>query len=123
MGVDASGFIAALDRLGASIGDQLDAVAERTATRVAKEWAGRIRRRTGKTAEGITVEKGRSGGGYLAVATTEGRKNVALWLERGTEHITGDPVLATAIALEEPEHFRRITQVIQDGIDAEGLSA
>lgn len=96
------------------------AAAEITADRIASEARGRIRRRTGQTAEAITVEDAYRGDGYVVLVGRR-RHHVGRYLEYGTRFMRPRPFLHASARLEEAAHDRRLREAIQAAIDEAGL--
>lgn len=118
--VDTTALFAALDAIPAAVHAHLKAAAKVTATNIAREAKARIRRRTGKTGDAITVEETHNGDGYV-IFTGNGRQHIAHFLEFGTKFMTAKPFLFASARLEEGAHDRRCREAIQDAIDAKGL--
>lgn len=92
-----------------------------TATNIAQEARARVRRRTGRTAEGIAVREDESRLGYVVVSERQESPNLPIWLERGTETMTARPYFNIAAALEEGPHERRMLSAVVDAIEELGL--
>lgn len=118
--VDTTELLAALDAIPAAVHAYLKAAAKVTADRIAAEAKERIRRRTGRTGDAITVEEAHSGDGYV-IFTGNGRQHIAHFLEFGTKFMTAKPFLFASARLEEPAHDRRCREAVQAAIDAKGL--
>ena len=120
--VDPSGAIAALERLGPAVEVRLDAVARDTAERIAAEARRRVRRRTGQTAAGITVEQAKDGNGYVVFVDIDPARwpNLDIGLEFGTRFMGPAPFLHASAVLEESSHRRRLEHALQDAIDEVG---
>jgi hypothetical protein len=118
---DATAVIAALDRLGPVAASYVKAAAKETADRIATEAGGRIARRTGHTAEGITVEETRNGQGYVVFVKNPETPGLPLWIEFGTKFHTARPFLFASARLEEGPHDRRVREAINAAIHDTGL--
>lgn len=118
--VDTTALFAALDAIPAAVHAHLKAAAKVTATNIAREAKARIRRRTGKTGDAITVEETHNGDGYV-IFTGNGRQHIAHFLEFGTKFMTAKPFLFASARLEEGAHDRRSREAVQAAIDAKGL--
>lgn len=131
---ETKGLIAALDRLGASVQTHTKAAAHVTADRIVAGARARVRRRTGRTAAGITAEESYDGSGYVVLpfnfafemaliesGNDQQPANLPLWLEFGTRKMTAKPYFFAAARVEAHGHDRRIRVAIQDAIDAQGL--
>jgi hypothetical protein len=103
-----------------------------TADNVQRAAQARVRRATGKTADGIVVTRytdpKTQTQGYQVQATRDWMPNLPLWIEYGTKK--GDPHSHTqaaapffwpAVALEQSAHTERMAEAVQQGIDAVGL--
>lgn len=118
--VDTRALIAALDAVPAGLAVRLKGEARYTAVAVSREAHSRVARRTGKTADKITVEETHNGEGFV-VFVGRPRKTVATYLEYGTKHMSARPFLHASARVEEGGHQRRVQQAIRDVIAAEGL--
>jgi hypothetical protein len=118
--VDTRALIAALDTFADVLGVRLKADAKITADNIDREATGRVRRRTGATAEAIIVEETHSGDGYVVYVEGE-RHHVGFFNEFGTKFMTAKPFLFASARLEEGAHDRRVRQTIQDVIHEKGL--
>lgn len=121
---DATALVAAVDRLGDSLSARVNAAAKETADAIADEARRRVRRRTGRTMEMIRVEPTGDDerAGWIVRANDRAtKKHIDSWLEFGTIHMTAKPFLFNSAALEEGNHYRRLTEAVQDAIDDEGL--
>lgn len=119
--VDTAGLFAAMDQAVAEIERALKSNAEITAHRIASEAEGRVRRRTGKTAAGITVEETRDGKGYVVFVQRPDMPGLPGWLEFGTRFMSKRDFFFASARLEEAAHERRSHEVVQDVLDAKGL--
>jgi hypothetical protein len=118
--IDNTALFAALDAIPEAIAGGLKDEARVTAEHIQTEQRARIKRRTGQTAEAITVEETRRGDGYV-VSVASARNKVAFLLQWGTRFMRGDDFFFAAARIEEAAHDRRSRQAIQDAIDASGL--
>ena len=118
--VDATEVLAALDAVVDTIAARTKAASRVTADRVDAEATGRVARRTGETAEGITVEETHDGTGYVVFVRTE-TPGLGRYLEYGTRYMTKRPFLFASAHLEVGPHERRISEATQEGIDDVGL--
>lgn len=114
---DASGLIAALDRLGAAAEKHVLNAAGVTAARIAADAGARVARRTGLTAQGIGIDIARRGAGYVVFAVRPDQPGVPGWLEFGTEHMAAQPFFFASARLEAGAHDLRMREAIQDAID------
>lgn len=132
--VETKGLIAALDSLGASVLKHTKAAARVTAERIVAGARARVRRRTGRTAAGITAEETYDGTGYVVLpfnaaferaliesGNDQQPANLPLWLEFGTKKMTAKPFFFAAARVEVGAHDRRMRAAIQDAIDEKGL--
>lgn len=121
--VDTSALLAAIDAIPEAVHRHLKLAAKVTADHIAAEARGRVRRRTGKTAQSIHVEETHSGDGYVVMAydPAAGRAPVDMFLEFGTKFMTAKPFLFASARLEEGAHDRRSREAIQAAIDEEWL--
>jgi HK97 gp10 family phage protein len=119
---DVAGVLQALDRLGAEVAQRhVQAASRVTANKIDEEARRRVRRRTGKTAEGITVRDDFTGKGSVVVAERRPFSNLPGWLEHGTVHMRASPFLFNSARLEEGAHLQRIARALQDAIDEQGF--
>lgn len=133
--VDTAPLLAALDRLASEVVlRHTKAAALVTANRIQAEARARVARRTGLTAQGITVYPTRDGQGYvvmpfndalererIAAGYDQTAENLPIWLEFGTKFMAPQPYFFASAKLEENAHDRRMRQAIQDAIDEVGL--
>lgn len=132
--VETRALLAALDAAPAAILRFTKPAARLTAERIRDDARQRVARRTGRTATGITIEETYDGTGYIVSPFNESHRsalsasgneqqarNLPLWLEVGTIHMTQRPYFWIAGALEQNAHDRRMRDAIQEGIDATGL--
>jgi hypothetical protein len=91
-------------------------VARDTATRIAAEAVGRVRRATGETARGIHAEPTRDGRGYVVMAYDEQADQgpVDIYLEAGTRYMRSRPFFFASALLEEGPHRRRLEARVQE---------
>lgn len=118
--VDATELLAALAAIPAAVHAHLKAAAKVTADNIARDARARIRRRTGKTGDAITVEETTNGDGYV-IYTGNGRQHIGSFLAFGTKFMIGDDWLFASARLEEGAHDRRSREAVQAAIDAKGL--
>lgn len=114
---DPKQVLKALSRLEVSLEKELKAVAKVTAEAIASEARGRVKRRTGETARGITVQEARSGSGYVVLVEQPENPTLDVWLEFGTKHMMAAPFLFASARLEEGPHMRRVIEAINDAIE------
>lgn len=119
--VDAESLLQALRHLGPAAEPHIKAASRVTANRIADEARRRVRRRTGKTAEGIVVRDDFTGKGSIVAAERNPFPNVPLWLEFGTVRMRPSPFLFNSARLEESAHLERIARALQDAINEQGL--
>ncbi|MFM9876850.1 MAG: hypothetical protein ACKVOG_03235 [Rhodoglobus sp.] len=132
--VETTGLIAALDSLGAFVFTYTKAAARVTADRIVASARARVRRRTGRTAAGITAQESYDKKGYVVLPFNDAferaliesgndqqPENLPIWLEFGTKKMTAKPYFFAAAKVEEQAHDRRMRAAIQDAIDAKGL--
>jgi hypothetical protein len=119
--VESEALFDALDALGVSADAHVLAAAEVTGRRVADEARARVRRRTGETARGITVEQAKVGIGVVVFVDRPDEPGVPSFLEFGTKFQTATPFLFNSARLEEGAHTRRMVQALQDAIDDSGF--
>lgn len=118
--VDTAALFAALDAIPDAVLAELRKAAKITADNIAREGKGRIRRRTGQTAEAITVEPSHDGTGYV-VFVGNNRAHIGSFLEFGTKFMSAKPWLFASARLEEGPHDRRAREAVQAAIDSKGL--
>jgi len=118
--VDTTALLAALDAMPEAVLAHLKPESKVTADNIAAEAARRVRRRTGKTGDAITVEETRNGDGYV-VFVGQGRGHIGRYLEFGTKKMPAKPFLFASARLEEGPNLRRARLAIQDAIDEKGL--
>lgn len=118
--VDNSQLLAALTQIPEGVHAHLKAAAKVTADAIAAEARARIRRRTGKTGDAITVEETRSGDGYV-IFVGAGRQHIGSFLEFGTKFMPAKPWLFASARLEEAAHNRRASDAVQAAITEQGL--
>jgi len=118
--VDDAALLAAWDQLGDAVHAHLKANAKVTADKIATEAGARIKRRTGRTGDAITVEETRNGDGYV-IYVGNGRQHIGSFLEFGTKYMTARPFLFVSARLEEGAHDRRSREAVQEAIDELGL--
>lgn len=86
---------------------------------IASEARGRVARRTGQTAEAITVAEVEDAV-LVYVGRTAHPANLAQWLEFGTRRMTARPFLYASAQLEEGSHLRRVGEAVQASIQEVG---
>jgi hypothetical protein len=118
--VDTDALLAALAAIPEAVHAHLKAAAKVTADAIDAEAGARIRRRTGKTGEAITVEETHNGDGYV-IYVGQGRQHIGSYLEFGTKLMTEKPFLFASARLEEGAHDRRARDAVQAAIDEKGL--
>ena len=120
--VDAREVLALLDRLGPSVDFVAKEVGRDTAARIVAEAERRVARATGKTESGIHWELTRDGMGYIVMAYRAGNQPdpVDIYLERGTQFMHARPFFFSSAALENQAHLRRLTDRIQQFLEAVG---
>ena len=132
---DTAGLLRALDRLDATLVERYTRPACKvTAERVQAAARARVRRRTGRTAAGISVEESRDQQGYVVLpfdaafetaliqsGNNQQPENLPYWLEFGTKKMAKRPYFFAGVDLERGPHDRRIREAVQDAIDASGL--
>jgi Bacteriophage protein of unknown function (DUF646). len=114
-------LFAALDALGDEAAALVKSVAQDTAVRIQREARARVRRATGATANRITIEETHDGTGYVVFVNQPDNPGLAGWIEFGTIKMTGRGFLFTSARLEESGHLRRVSQAVQDALNALGL--
>lgn len=119
--VDTAELFAAWDALGDEAEVLIKASAKVTADRIASEARGRVRRATGATAAGIGVEETRDGTGWIVFAARPDNPGLPGWIEHGTKYMPARGFLFVSALLEEGPHLRRVTDALQNAIDAKGL--
>jgi hypothetical protein len=110
-----------LSELSADLALRTKAASEITAGQVVREAQGRVKRRTGLTAEGIHYDESRDGTGWVVLAVRADTPQVPFWLEFGTRTMTKRPFLYVSAAVEQPGHDRRIADAVTDAIAASGF--
>ena len=118
--LDTTAFFAALDVVPEGIERHLKGVAKVTADSIDAEASGRVRRRTGRTAERIIVAEAYRGDGYV-VYVARPRTFIGRFNEFGTRFMSARPFLFVSARLEEGAHLRRSLEAVQDAIDETGL--
>ena len=120
--VDTTAQFAAMDRCVSEIEKALLANSKVTADRIADGARQRARfGATGKTREGITVEKARKGDAYLVFVNRPEMPGLPGWLEFGTKHMAPRPFFFAPARLEEGSHDLRAREAVDDAIRASGL--
>lgn len=124
--VEIDGVIRAFRALPDRLEPKLDRLAEAAAERVANDARSRLDRAlgegaTGKTREGIAVERARNGRGYVVVARRNPYPSLPNWLDKGTQHMAARPFFDVAARLEAETYRRQVLQVIRDEADEIGL--
>jgi hypothetical protein len=120
--IDDAAVLAALDTIPDAVLAHLKPESLVTANNVAAEAGQRIARRTGDTAEGITVEETYNGEGYVVLVRGT-RQHIARYLEFSTSRMTARPFLFPSAQLEQGPAIRRARVAVQDAIDEKGLGA
>lgn len=118
--VDTAALLAALERIPALVEQHAKAAAKVTAENIAREMRARVLRRTGKTAEAITVADSHDGTGYV-VYVGAGRGHIAQFIEYGTRYMQRHDFFWAGAQIEQGAHDRRTREAIQEAIDASGL--
>jgi len=118
--VDTGPLLAALAAIPKAVLRHLKPAAKISADRIAVEARARVRRRTGKTGDAITVEETRNGEGYVVFVGGD-RQHIGSWNEFGTKFMTAQPFLFASARLEEGAHDRRAREAVQAAIDETGL--
>jgi len=118
---ETAALLAALNRVPAAVLKHVKRNARVSADNIAREAAGRVRRRTGKTAAGLTVEETRNGDGYVVFVRRPEMPGLPGWQEFGTQFMTKQPFLFVSANLEVGAHDRRQRAAVQDAIDETGL--
>jgi murein DD-endopeptidase MepM/ murein hydrolase activator NlpD len=118
---DDTALLAALDAIPDACLAHLKPESKVTADNIASEAGRRVRRRTGRTGEAITVEETRNGDGYVVFVGGD-RGHIGRYLEFGTRGFQhAHPFLFVSARLEEGPNLRRARLAIQDAIDEKGL--
>lgn len=118
--MDTTDFFAAIDAAPEVVARQLKRVAKVTADHIDAEATGRVRRRTGKTAEKIVVAEAYRGDGYV-VYVARPRTFIGRFNEFGTKFMTARPFLFVSARLEEGNHLKRSVDAVQDALNETGL--
>ncbi len=118
--IDDTALVAALDAIPEAVHAHLKRASHVTADRIATEARARIRRRTGKTGDAITVEETHNGDGYV-VFVGGGRTHIGRFNEFSTQFMRAQPFLFASARLEAGAAFRRSADAVQAAIDAQGL--
>ena len=119
--VDAAVLMRALETGDVIIAKHVLHAAEMTAERIASEARGRVRRRTGRTARGIVVDRARIGVGYIVHVVEPENPGLPGWLEHGTKYMSAKEYLFVSARLEAGAHDQRMREAISDGIEEMGL--
>jgi hypothetical protein len=121
--VDDLALLEALTTMPDAVMVFLKPAARITADNIAREAKSRVARRTGKTADAITVEEARSGDGYVVFVANAAADwpNLDIGLEFGTKFMSKRPFLFVSAQLEEGAHDRRSRDAIKAAIDSKGL--
>jgi hypothetical protein len=117
---DATALLAALATVPDAVQVALKGAAKVTAEAIALEARARVKRRTGRTGEAITVEETRNGDGYVVFVGSD-RGHVGSFLEFGTKFMTSRPFLFVSARLEESAHNARARDAVQTAINLTGL--
>jgi len=126
--VDAADVLAALAALPAAAAAAVKDASEVTAKAIADGTDRRFARRAAgptrgghHTAEGITIEETRDGGGFLVYVKSPQLPRLPTWLEFGTKYSAAHPALFPAARLEERAHLRRVSDALEHAIADTGL--
>ncbi len=121
--VDKAELLAALDAIPATVLAFLKPAAKITADHIADEARGRVARRTGATAEAITVDEARAGDGYVVYVANAAAHwpHLDIGLEFGTRFMDERPFLIVSAQLEVGAHDRRAREAVQAAINSKGL--
>ena len=119
--VDKEGVIAALDAAPEGLRQVIKTESRETADIIADRARARVARRTGKTAERITVEETRNGDGYIVWVPHPDNPNLPTWLEFGTKFMKSREFLFNSAREEEGPHLRRVEEAVQEYFDDKGL--
>ena len=121
--VDTEALLRAIDAMPDAVLAFLKPAAKTTADNIADEAQGRVARRTGATAEAITVEEAHSGDGYVVYVANaaEDWPHLDIGLEFGTKFMTERPFLIVSAQLEVGAHDRRAREAVQAAINSKGL--
>lgn len=119
--VDSTATVAAMARVAQTAHARCKSAARVSADSIAREARGRVRRRTGETAAGITVEETHNGDGYVVFVNQPDNPGLAGWIEHGTKYMPARGFLFISAQLEEGPHRRRIAAALDDAIDETGL--
>jgi len=114
-------LLKALESVGAHAERHLKVAAYQTALRVASEARARVRRATGATAQGITVEETHAGDGYVVFPHRPDQPGLPGWIEFGTVKMTERPFLFNSARLEEATYRRNVQQAIGFAIEDAGF--
>lgn len=119
--IDNEGLLEGLTRFGAFAGKHLKDAAYITAQNVRREARARVRRATGATAQGITVEETHQKDGYVVFPFRPENPGLPGWIEMGTEKMKARPFLLNSARLEEGAHLRRIAEALDYAAEDAGL--
>jgi hypothetical protein len=119
--VDTAALLAALDQVPDRVLAKIRGQAHLTAQRIAREARGRIHRRTGRTAGGITVSERRDGRGYRVETSADPDAGRPISLEFGTQVAAARPFLFISADLEANSHDQRMRAAIVEALDEAGL--
>ena len=118
-------LLQAIERLGPAAERVVLAAAKVSADRLADEERRRVARRTGRTANAITVEASRDGAAWVVYVKSSGAADewphLDIGLEFGTRHMTAQPFVLASVALEQGPHARRMAEAIEAAIAEVGL--
>lgn len=118
--VDHTELFAAMDAIPEAVHRHLNMAAAFTADRIASEARGRVKRRTGRTGQAITVDEAHSGDGYV-IYVADPRTHIGSFNEFGTKFMSAQPFLFVSARLEEGAHDRRAREAVQNAINETGL--
>lgn len=119
--VDTAALFAAMDALGAKAETLVKGAARETAERITQEARGRVRRATGATAAGITIEETHDKTGYVVFVQRPDNPGLPGWIEHGTKFLPSRGFLFVSARLEEGPHWRRVSDAVHDALRATGL--
>jgi hypothetical protein len=116
--VDNAALLKALGVIPDGVMAYLKPASKITADNIQREARSRIKRRTGQTAEAITVVETLTG--YIVFVGGR-RAHIGRFLEKGTKFMAARPFLFVSARLEQSGHDRRALDAVRAAIAAEGL--
>jgi hypothetical protein len=131
--LETDAIVAAMLDLGDFAQPFVNEASRESAESIEREAETRLQRQlgpnaTGNTLAGIDSRPAYDGNGYVVVSENHRMPNLPLWIDEGTRRgkprshsEPARPYFWVSVQLEEGAHYRRISEAVQDAIDAKGL--